>query len=260
MSHWQQYPRHWALIKPPLRPHADVVARLQNLVGSHRNAVLLLGVTPEIAEAFDTIDAVDNSPAMISAVWPGDSPSKRAVEGDWLELTGPEEGFDAIIGDGSINALTSLKDIEKFFRIVLRLLKPDACFACRLFERPAIAFEMDDLLRSAASRGLVNFHAFKWQLAMHLAEYTSSTVRVELIGQRFNEMFPDRDELAQRTGWSRKEIDTIDVYQGSPMAYSFPNRVEYQQALPPGISGVEFQACGDYDLAHSCPILTFRKA
>lgn len=116
------------------------------------------------------------------------------------------------------------------------------------------------LLRSSASRGLVNFHAFKWQLAMHIAGYTSSTVRVELISQRFNEMFPDRDELAQRTGWSRKEIDTIDVYQGSPMAYSFPNRVEYQQALPPGISGVEFQACGDYDLAHCCPILTFRKA
>jgi hypothetical protein len=44
------------------------------------------------------------------------------------------------------------------------------------------------------------------------------------------------------------------------MAYSFPNRVEFQQALPPGISGVEFQACGDYDLAHCCPILTFRKA
>jgi len=81
-----------------------------------------------------------------------------------------------------------------------------------------------------------------------------------VIGRRFNEMFQDRDELAQRTGWSRQEIDTIDVYEGSKVVYSFPNRSEVRDALPPGIRDLEFQACGDYDLAHCCPILTFRKA
>jgi len=78
--------------------------------------------------------------------------------------------------------------------------------------------------------------------------------------QRFNELHPDRDELAQRTGWPRAAIDTIDVYRGSPVMYVFPNRQEFTAALPGGIGDVRFTDCGSYDLANCCPILSFRKA
>jgi hypothetical protein len=258
MSHWQKFPTRWSLLKPPLRPDASVVARLQELVGGVAGPVLLLGVTPELAAAFDVVEAVDKSSAMIASVWPGDSPGRTAVEGDWLELAGGPR-FDGVVGDGSLNALTSLDDMGRLLGIVVGLLRPGRGFACRLYERPQIPFSLDDLLASTARPGLMNFHAFKWQLAMHIAEISGATVRVERIGERFNAMFADRDALARRTGWSREEIDTIDVYAGSPLAYTFASRAELARLLPAGIEGTEFQACGSYDLAACCPVLTFRK-
>lgn len=259
MNHWQTYPARWSLLKPPLRPDASVVDRVQSLVGADAAPVLLLGVTPELAAAFASLEAVDRSAEMIAALWSGDTPLRRAICGDWLELAG-EPRFRGIVGDGSPNALTSLADIGRLFGIVARLLLPGGAFACRLYERPAVPIGLDDVLATTQRRDAMNFHAFKWQLALHLAEATSPVVPVARIGERFDALFPDRDALAARTGWSRAEIDTIDVYAGSPLAYTFPNRVEFTRLLPQGIVAAEFQPCGSYDLAECCPMLTFRKA
>ena len=258
MSHWQTFPARWSLLKPPLRPDASVVERVRGLVGADAAPVLVLGVTPELAAAFAVVEAVDRSSGMIAALWPGDAPGRRAIEGDWLALAGGPR-FAAVVGDGSPNALTSLDEIERLLRIVVDLLLPGGTFACRLYERPARPFTLDDLLATASRPGTLNFHAFKWQLALHLAQVRSPVVPVERVGERFDALFPDRDALARRTGWSRAEIDTIDVYKGSPLAYTFPDRVEFTRLLPPGIEAAEFQPCGSYDLASCCPMLTFRK-
>ena len=259
VNHWQTFPARWALLKPPLRPDASVVDCLRGLVGADAAPVLLLGVTPELAAAFAEVEAVDRSAEMIAALWPGDGPGKRAVRGDWLELGG-EPRFAAVVGDGSPNALTSLDDAARLLRIVVALLLPGGSFACRLYERPAVPFTVDDLVATTSRPGVMNFHAFKWQLALHIAETSSPTVRVAGILERFDALFPDRDALARRTGWTRAEIDTIDVYAGSPLAYTFPNRAEFTRLLPEGIEAARFLPCGSYDMAACCPMLTFRKA
>lgn len=259
MGHWQTYPARWSLLKPPLRPDASVVDRVRELVGAGAAPVLLLGVTPELAAAFPTLEAVDKSPEMIAALWPGDAPGRRASCGDWLDLAGAPR-FQGVVGDGSPNALTSLEEVGRLLEIAASLLLPGGVFACRLYERPAVPFGVDDLLATTNRRGALNFHAFKWQLALHLAEVSSPVVPVARIGERFDALFPDRDALARRTGWSRAEIDTIDVYTGSDLAYVFPNRVEFTRLLPVGIEAAQFQPCGIYDLAACCPMLTFRKA
>ena len=82
---------------------------------------------------------------------------------------------------------------------------------------------------------------------------------VVLIRERFNELFPDRDRLARDTGWPRDIIDMIDIYRGSPTTYVFPDRREFLDALPKGISQVRFERSGGYDLAECCPMLTFVK-
>ena len=59
--------------------------------------------------------------------------------------------------------------------------------------------------------------------------------------QRFQALWPDRGRSARAHRLARAEaIDTIDVYAGSPLAYTFPDRVEFTQLLPPGIEAVEF--------------------
>ena len=88
MNHWQTYPARWSLLKPPLRPDASVVDRVRALAGADAAPVLVLGVTPELAAAFAQVEAVDRSAEMIAALWPGDAPGRRAIQGDWLELGG----------------------------------------------------------------------------------------------------------------------------------------------------------------------------
>ena len=94
MSHWQRYHARWSQIRPPLRPDEDVVKAIVKLVGGRGRKVLLLGVTPEFADAFDNVQAVDKNPAMIANLWPGDGATKKASLGDWLEMSG-ETGCSA---------------------------------------------------------------------------------------------------------------------------------------------------------------------
>jgi len=259
-SHWQKYHARWSQVHPPLRPNEDVVTTVQSLVGVTKGAVLLLGVTPELADAFPSVHAIDRNSAMIEKVWPGDTPSKRAHLGDWLDLDGPAGWFSGAVGDGSLSALESLDQIRSVLARVNNVLAPGSAFACRLYERPAVAFNDVDMAISVSGGTGFGFHAFKWQIAMQIAERSGASVPVVAILEHFNEKFPDRDELVAQTGWSRDVIDTIDVYANSPVTYTFPNRKEILDVLPLGIAETRFVECGTYDLAACCPILTFRKS
>jgi len=257
MSHWQRYHTRWSLIQPPLRPDPDVINAVKTYAG--QGQTLLLGVTPELADPFDHLDAVDRNPAMIKNVWPGDTMRKRAIEGNWLEIELPPCAYAAVIGDGSLNNLAWRSEIARMLERAMQWLRPGGRFACRLFERPAAGFSRRQLQRGASETAGINFHAFKWQVAMHLAQERGANVPVASILQSFNELFPDRDELSRTTGWPRQVIDTIDVYQGSHISYSFPDRREFIEALPQDAIDVTFTPCGSYDLAACCPILTFQK-
>ena len=259
MSHWQRYHARWSQIRPPLRPDEDVVKAIVKLVGGRGRKVLLLGVTPEFADAFDNVQAVDKNPAMIANLWPGDGATKKASLGDWLEMSGETGNFDAVIGDGSLNMPFYPRETRILLDKVLERLAPGGIFACRVYERPARPITAEDLVATASRPAMIGFHGFKWQLIMHLAEEVGANVPVALIREQFNERFPDRAGLAARTGWRDSDIDTIDVYRGSPAVYAFPNRQELQAVLPPGIGDARFLACGSYDMAACCPILTFTK-
>ena len=256
-NHWGRYAARRPLFEPPLRPHPDVVALLRSLVGDPAAPVLLLGVTAAIAEAFPKVDAVDINPSVVASSWPGDTEAKRATVGDWLELGGSDRRYAAVLGDGSLNMLTP-PQIGRLLAIVVDLLEPGGRFACRLFERPEPSFSEADLWRTASSPGPLNFNAFKWQLAMHLSA-GRPTLPVAELRDAFEARWPDRDALAQATGWSREAIDTIDLYEGSSLVYSFPSRVEFRRLLPEGIEAAEFMACGSYPLAECCPVLSFRR-
>lgn len=256
-AHWGRYAVRSPLFEPPLRPHADVVALLRTLVGDGAAPVLLLGVTAMIADAFTTVDAVDVNPSVVATRWPGDSATKRAWVGDWLELGGGDRRYRAVLGDGSLNMLAP-PQIARLLAIVVGLLEPGGRFACRLFERPEPAFSEADLQRTASAPGPLNFNAFKWQLAMHLAAHRP-TLPVTEIRAAFQARWPDRDALARATGWPREAIDTIDLYEGSSVVYAFPSRAEFRELLPEGIEAAEFLACGTYPLAERCPVLSFRR-
>lgn len=259
MTHWQKYHATWGKLEAPLRPNADIIAKVKELAGPVAGPVLLLGVTPELALAFDQVVAVDKNKAMVDNVWPGNTDHRQAIHADWLDLTEPRGFYAAAVGDGSPNALTSLREMRLLFERVVALLAPGGRFACRVYERPATPFTKDHLLDLAGAPAKLNFHAFKWKLAMHLADQVGASIPVVLIRERFNEYFPDRNKFARDTGWPRELIDMIDVYRGSPAVYVFPDREEVLTVLPESIANVRFESSGRYDLAECCPMLAFSK-
>lgn len=259
MTHWRKYHAAWSKLEAPLRPNGEILGKLRELTGPASGPVLLLGVTPELANSYEHVVAVDRNKAMIDNVWPGNSSTKQALHANWLDLDNPKDHFIAAIGDGSLNMVDTLREVRLLLSRVVDLLAPGGRLACRLYERPERPFTEEYLLDITSRPAKLNFHAFKWQLAMHLAENGGAAIPVVLMRERFNELFPDRDRLARNTGWPRDLIDMIDIYRGSPTIYTFPSRPEFLAALPPHVSDVRFEPSGSYDLAECCPMLTFTK-
>ncbi len=260
LDHWRRYHAEWWRIQPPLRPDPDVVDAIRRLAGGRQARVRLLGVTPELANAFDSVEAIDKSPTMIGTVWPGDSATRTAVLGDWLQMEPAARPFDAVVGDGSLSNVSYPHEVREVLLRSCRSLRPAGRLVFRLFERPDVPIAMDELRALAAGPAPLNFHAFKWKLAMHLAGVTSATIPVREIRALFDAAFADRDGLADRTGWPRPLIDTIDMYRDSDVRYTFMTRAELLAVLPEGIAEARLEPCGHYDLAEACPLLCLVKS
>jgi len=254
-DHWDGLRRRWSALKPPQRPHPDAVARLVALAGGGSSRVMLLGVTPELAAAFDEVVAVDRSATMIRHIWPGDTIGRRAVEADWLTLDGRLGRFPAIVGDGSLNAVAYPDQVAAVLRQARDHLERGGRLACRVYLRPERPWSWDDLAAAPADASVEGFHAFRWKLAMRLAADEGASVAVARICAEFDRRFPDRDAFAARSGWSRVDIDAIDSYRGSDAVYCFPTAAEIRALVPAGLRLVGLADSGAYELADCCPIL-----
>jgi hypothetical protein len=254
-DHWDDYQSRWHLLEPPLRPHQDVVDAIVAAVGEQSSDVLLLGVTPELVERFEHLTAVDKSAEMIDALWRPSRSTQRVHHANWLEMNDSFGSFSAAVGDGSINVLQSANEIDTLVDVVNARLVDGGTFACRVFERPDEPFTEEYLRASLDNATHGNFHAFKWQIAMALAEQSGAWVKVTDVLSSFNRLFADRQRVAEQTGWPLDVINTIDVYERSDMSLCFPNRQELEQHFSRGFREFQWLPSGTYDLAERCPIV-----
>jgi SAM-dependent methyltransferase len=248
-THWAERSRNWGRNGPPLQPNQEIIDCFTSLIPTTAD-ILLMGVTPQIADAYIHVTAVDREPAMIENVWPGDNETKRAVLGNWLSVDLQENCYDGIIGDGSINML-DVADVGFMLNKALKLLKPGGVFACRMFTRPDTAITMDRLL-AEAEQPTVNFSAYRRLIPMYLAEQNGAIVPVRRIVELFDQMFPDRAVLK----WTAEQMSTMEPYRTSDATTWFPTRQEILDLAPAGARYIE---SGTYDIADTCPVLTFIK-
>ncbi|HSZ10876.1 MAG TPA: methyltransferase domain-containing protein [Rhizomicrobium sp.] len=259
-SHWNDYHRRWAQIKPPLRPDADVVAAFQCAIAGHADRVLLLGVTRELADIGAHVTAIDRNASMIANVWPGDTQSRKAYCGDWLSLPFEENQFTAAIGDGSLSAILYPSDYRTIFAQLSRVLRSEGICALRLFLTPDEIESVEAVKALAFAGKIASFHAFKWQFAMAMVqEVHEPNIAVADIRERFNTVFPDRAALSAASGWSAMDIETIDVYKNSPDVYSFPNMAQLRETIPETFRNVRLMQAGHYPLAERCPLLVMER-
>jgi hypothetical protein len=253
-SHWAQRSQHWNRSQPPLRPDPAAVQLIQDLIGNTTSDILLLGVTRELTQAFENVVAVEREPGMISNVWLGDTDSKRVIHNDWLKVQFPHERFGGAVGDGSVNQVAFPHDQLQLLDRILDWLEPGGVFACRMYTRPDTPITLDDLRREGLNPS-INWSAYRRMLSMYLAEIEGQTIHTRNITAVFDELFPDRSILP----WTQKELEMIDTYATSKLQSCLPTRKELEQIIPARARDVQFIDVGNYDLAHCCPVLTFKK-
>lgn len=251
-QHWQDFAKQWNRLGSPLRPCPEDVENFRQALGENPGRCLLLGVTPELAELAPDLTAIDNSAAMITALWHSPHP---ALLGDWLQLPFDSPTFDNIIGDGCLALLEHPVQHEKFFAQLSRVLKPGGKILLRLFVGPEQRESREVVCADALNGRMKFFHAFKWRLSMAIAAETPGhNLYVAETRATFERLIPDRKHLAAVTGWRSDEIDTIDFYRNSAARYSYPRLSQVRATLPTSLkeTGLLY---GHYELAERCPIL-----
>ena len=254
---WRNFAAVFDKLRPPLRPSPGDVANVVRGLADRDKRVLLLGVTPELSVLGEELVAADNSPRMIQRVWPGDNERRRAIVADWTALPFNDHTFDAVVGDGSINSAPEV--MQQVVGEVRRVLRQGGRAVFRMFCSPD---KVEDLLtiREDANPGwAANVHSLKWRIAMSLAaSRQNAIVPVQSILQTFNDMFPDRTELAARTGWSLEDIATIDAYSGADHSLAFPTLAATLELAAPHLKHVSVLPGTGYPLAERCPTIVWR--
>jgi SAM-dependent methyltransferase len=259
-DHWPLHARAWSRVGPPLRPCSEDIAIVNREVAAwakdRRVDALVLGVTPELVEmrlpAGSTVVAVDKQASMIDSLFePG--PDRRALVGDWLAMPLPDASIDVALGDGGLSVLAFPDEYRAFATELARVMRLGGLACVRLFAAPPEPETLDDV--AAALSAIGSFDALKWRIAM--AVQRDNAVRVSAIRDAFDELVPDRDELAANTGWRRDVIDHIDIYRDSPASYSFPTLDDVREVLAPFTE----VACNvpTYELGERCPTLVLSR-
>lgn len=246
---------------PPLRPNAEVVAGIRDCLAQHRQKLLILGVTPEFADLADDVIAVDSSPNMIAAIWPGDTDRRKVLEGNWLNLPCDAESRESAVCDGGLTLLPFPDGYEAVFAELSRVLQPGGRGVLRVFCVPSPCETLDELEASTWNGELQTIHALKFRLAMaRVAQNDQVNIAMRDVWDDFASLFPDRQKLADATGWTGQAIDTIDFYRDSGATYSYPTGDQLLEIARPYFADVSLVSVGTYEMADRCPLLVLDKA
>ena len=248
-NHWSTRVTHWFNVTPPLRPNSDTVQTQKRLVGGNTDNVLVLGVTPELCAAFPNVLAVDNTEAIVNALWRETAPTKKVHLEDWFKISLPQETFSAVVGDGSLNMVAFPDPAEKLLQRIVGWLKPGGVAAIRLFGRPTVPVTEAQTLEGASQLG---WHEWRALLNMHIASTEGVNVPSKRRLCRFNELFPDRNELCIQTGWDREEVNrSMDSYKNSDTVTSYPVTKDWLAIMPPEAQDIAFVPAGNYRIEFS---------
>ena len=220
---------------------------------------LLLGVTPAIAgmrwPEDSLLIAVDHSIKMAKNVWPGNIPGKRLVLcGDWLALPLRSASCGVVIGDG-INCMSYPDGFRGLAESVRRGLRDDGIFVLRTFVRPNQ--QEDPEIVFADRFRCASFHHFKLRLMMAMQSDVEQGIAVNQVYRFWMNHDVDRDDLSRRTGWARRDIETIELHNGPNTVHTFPTLQELRSVLA-GSFGEICTSVPPYLGGELCPTLVLR--
>lgn len=266
-DHWKKACINLMPGRPPWSPSLQDGMFMREFAGLalERNGaeprLLVLGVTPEVIQLdwplAAHVVAVDSSAAMIASTWrPHKSLRSSVVCARWQDMPVPSAAFDAVVGDGSLNALPSLDDYGPVLRQVARTLKPGGVFVLRCFVKPDDIETPEHVLAQARAGAFPTTAAFRMRFAFAVTGTDGSIGLAHMRGV-FNALVPDRDDLAAATGWPRDHIDRVDADKDSGVKLTFPTQSQFVALAKPFFE-LESSMRGTYLLSDQCPTQLFR--
>ncbi|MBN1868390.1 class I SAM-dependent methyltransferase [Candidatus Sumerlaeota bacterium] len=264
---WAAKLSKWPHMGSPLRPTAPDLVLAERACGdfpgvshAHPLRVLVLGVTPELAglrwPEGTRLWAVDFCRPMIRGLWPDGRLGlpALAVCGDWRDMPVFDSSIDIAVGDGCYNVFQPPDGYRLLSAQVRRVLKPTGRVAMRFFVRPAENESLDVVFSDLLEGRVGNFDIFRWRLQMAVHGTTDEGTCQGDAWEVWNAREIDTDALAEKLGWSRAALATIDLWQGSRARLCFPTLNEVREALADDFVEIAHH-CPDYELGDRCPAL-----
>jgi hypothetical protein len=249
-----------AVLGVPLVPDVGIVARYRGLIAGRDRRVLLLGITRSLAGLGCDLTAVDFSETQIAQLWPGDSPTHRAMLADWRSLDTSGEFFSAAVGDGCLSALDWPHEYRTVLARAADALEPGGRLVVRCFIAPEEREAIEDIVEDVLSGSETNRDAARWRIAMAAADDDGSIAAADLAAI-WRRVFPSQAELARRTGWDLAAMEMLfDSLSRGTLRYSLVTRSEVLETLPATMVDARFVPSGNYPLSERCPFLVAERA
>ena len=257
---WAKISETWDILKPPLRPHPEVVRAFEREIDTNDTDIVLLGVTPEFARWGKTMIAVDLMPNMIGALWIGDDATRRAVVGNWADLPLEDNSCDAVVGDGCLGVLPNRAVRLDVLGQIARVLRPDGRAAIRLFTRSETPETLAAIKEDALAGRIKAIAELVLRVSLVLAPPDcDGTLKMSAVLDAINEMFPDRDALLAAAGWQPNVFSLIETYKNSDTVCTWADGDTIAEEASRHFGEVQLVSSGDYPVAQSCPLLILSK-
>jgi SAM-dependent methyltransferase len=267
-GHWPRIASSWSLVGPPLRPASADLAQFNRAIAhwhadaARPPAALILGVTAEFFTALawpagTTLAALDGSPDMIAAVWPG--PSELALVGSWTNMPDEDASRDIILCDGGFGLL-SIQDQQRLLEEVARVLSPGGVFAVRLFAPMGRTGTLEEVARDLRAHQVASLDQLKLRLWGALQATAASGVRPGDVVAHIHAMSDSGRFLVEQLGWNREHVDRLGVHRDSTAVYHLTD----EHGLVGMIGTVPELECLSvarpaYAFGDACPVVTLRR-
>ncbi|HAZ65707.1 MAG TPA: hypothetical protein DCY41_03005 [Opitutae bacterium] len=230
-NHWRTIALRWAEIGAPLRPVAEdlkfVADEASGWAKQQGRAprVLILGVTPELCgldwPKGTSVCAVDQSPDMIRAVWPGDP--AQVTSANWLDVGSVHApgSFDIVVCDGGLHLLPYPDGQSRLSEVVAKLLAPRGLVIVRLFALPKVSESIAQVLAALANGKVTDMNRLKLRVGMALQKDSTTGACLGDVWNCIAAVEPDLAALARRLGWRREHAEALVSYRESSSRYYF---------------------------------------
>lgn len=265
---WSKVTRRWNWSDSPIRPSAQDIGfcihAISKWLQEHQNPqVLMLGVTPEFyhipwPKGTDLI-SVDNNPAMIEHVWPGNK--EQAYCMNWLDMDFAPESRDMVYSDAGLMWLPYPEGQLRLANILKHFLADQGMVAFRLFSPPQQRETLTAIIADCLDGKVQNPNLFKLRLMLAFQENPFTGIE---LGQAAREVFklaPQLTENAQKVGWSIEQVLAPSIYSDSRTVLHLPTADAVVEMYCGQVGGFELMKIHypDYEYGQHCPTVILQR-